>query len=183
MTRGPFDWVRIEHQGRLLLALTVLLIACTGWLIWAGEALRTAAAPDGIVTFELARTRDIAAAILDSWSPAVRTMAALIQGFDFLYLLVYPAWFALAASRLGAALDGRWSVAGKAVAWGILPAAPLDAAENYALNMQLLAGASAEHAALAFWCAVPKFVLVFGAALFLIVSGTAWILRRLSRPR
>jgi hypothetical protein len=178
VTKGVFDWVAQRAHGRLLVFLTVLLVGCSAWLFWMGQPLATAEAPDGIVSFELAGTAERSEAILRSWSgPAgsddARSAALLIQGFDFLYLFVYTAWFSLAVYLASTRFDGRWGRIGAAISWAVLLAAPLDAVENHALNQQLLHGASEGYAQLALWCALPKFALVAVAALFLVLSGLA----------
>ncbi len=66
MTTAVFDWVAQRAHGRVLVFLTVLLVACSAWLFWMGQPLATAEAPDGIVSFELAGTVERSAAILQS---------------------------------------------------------------------------------------------------------------------
>ena len=136
------------RTGFLLLTLATVL--CTLWMGWFGAVLTTDAAPEGIVSFELARTQAQSAAILASWDEYARGAALLLQGVDFLYLILYPAWFALAAAALAGSLGGGLGHIGKLVAAAVLFAIPLDAVENYALNMQLLHGADEGMAALAY---------------------------------
>ena len=157
---GPFGWVTPEARRPLLWTLTALAISSSAWLFSLDRALVNDVATNGIVSFELARTLERSDAILRSWSPDARATALLIQGFDYLYLLLYPAWLSLAAGRLGVRLGGAWRPAGAVTAWLVLLAAPLDAVENYALIEQLLHGADAWHAGLAWGCAVPKFALI-----------------------
>jgi hypothetical protein len=168
-------------QPRLLAVLTLLLLGLSLWLSGLGQALVTDAAPHGIVSYELARHLDRSSAMLASWSADARERAMLLQGIDALYLLVYPAWFSLAAARLGARLGGAWQRAGAAVSWAVLLAAPLDAVENHALVRQLLDGPTELHAQLAWWCAVPKFALVGVAAAFLLLAGGMWLARSVRR--
>ncbi len=176
---SPFGWVSERAQPWLLGVLTLLVVGLSLWLSSLGEALATAAAPHGIVSFELARDAARSAAILGSWPERAREAAFLLQGLDYLYLLAYPAWFSLAAARLGARLGGAWQRAGIFVAWVVLAAAPLDAVENLALIRQLRDGASELHAALAWGCAVPKFFLIGVAAAYLMAASAAWALARL----
>jgi hypothetical protein len=180
---SPFAWVGERAQPPLILTLTLLSLGLSLWLGVLGQALESPEAPNGIVSFELARHLDRSAAILVSWSASAREAAMLIQGLDYLYLLVYPAWFSACAARLGARLGGAWQRAGALVAWGVLLAAPLDAVENHALIAQLVDGASEANAQLAFWCALPKFALVGLGALFLFIAGGQWLLLRLGTGR
>ena len=176
--RTPFDWVRAEAKGRLLGALTVLVAASSALLFVLDRGLVTDAAPNGIVSFELAGSAARAGAILAAWSAEARQVAMLVQGFDYLYLLVYPAWFSLAADRLGGLLGGAWLRFGGGVSWLVLLAAPLDAVENWALVAQLLHGADDTRALVSLACAVPKFGLVALGAGFLLVGGAAFVLGR-----
>lgn len=168
---APYSWVAQGYLWRLFAVLSALLLISTAWLAWFGAALHTAAAPDGIVSFELARTAAESRAILDSWNTNARDAALLIQGVDYLYLLIYPAWYALAIAMLARSLGGRWQTTGQLLALAVLLAAPLDAVENYALIQQLLYGADDGQAALAYWMAVPKFVLVGAASLYIVPGG------------
>ena len=176
--RQPFNWVLPQYRGRLLIVLSVLVLASTTWLVWFGQVLHTEAAPNGIVSFELAGTAESAGEILQSWSPRARAVALLIQGFDSLYLVLYPAWYALAMVLLATRLGGRWARAGLLLSWLVLLAAPLDAVENYALNQQLLYGADDGYAALSLWCALPKFGLVIAGSVYLLLGLVALALRR-----
>lgn len=163
---------RRERRGAWLRGVvTVLFVATSAGLAYLDRSLVTAAAPHGIVSFELAGSVERSRAVLESWAQPARDVAFRIQSFDFLYLVVYPLWLFLMAERAGARLGGRWGRAGSRVAWAALGAAPLDAVENYALLQQLLHGPTSFHAALAWGCAVAKFGLVGLAAAFLLLAG------------
>lgn len=162
MTRGL--------RGVALLALGALVAVLSAWLGALGAPLVTAAAPQGIVSYEFARDAATAGAILASWDSVAREKAMLIQGIDMLYLLAYPAFLSLACRALGDRLGGRfWSV-GAPLSLAVLLAAPLDAAENLALIRQLEHGPSEGAAALAAFAAGPKFALVALASLFLLAG-------------
>jgi len=175
---SPFGWVIERAQPWVLAGLTLLLAVLTFWLTSLGRELVNPEAPLGIVSYEIAGSLGRSSSILRSWSTDAKATAMLILGLDSLYLLVYPAWFSLAAARLGAGLGGWWHRAGSTVSWGALAAAPLDAAENLALIRQLVDGPAAAYAQLAWWCAVPKFAAVALAGLFLAFGGSAWLLAR-----
>jgi hypothetical protein len=176
---SPFDWVTERAQPGLLVVLTVLLASISIWLFYVGQELVTPEAPRGIVSFELARHSHRAASVIDSWSPRGAAAALVIQGLDFLYLFVYPAWFSLAALRLGTQVGGVWHRSASVVSWAVLGCAPLDALENLALIQQLVHGPSQACAQLAWWCAIPKFMLVVLGGSFLLVAACAWLLARM----
>ena len=177
MRTTPFGWVDQRAQPIALAVLTGLLVGTSIWLAAMGRALVTQDAPNGIVSYELAGSLVASDAIIRSWSPGASSIAMLSLGFDYLYLFVYPAWLSLAVVRSSASLGGAWARAGAATSWLVLAAAPLDAVENYSLVQQLIHGASELHAQVAWWCAVPKFALVALAAAFLVMAGSARLLR------
>jgi len=151
--------------------LTLLLLGLSLALTRIGEPLVTAEAPYGIVSFELAGSHEAAAHMIASWDAAARQAAMLCLGLDFLYLLVYPAWFSLVCWMLAARLDGLMARSGRFVGRAVWLAAPLDALENYSLIRLLEDGPSRDWARLAAACAVPKFALVAVALAFLLVGG------------
>jgi len=165
----------------VLALLVVLTGALSIYLTAIGAPLSTGAAPDGIVSFELARNAGASQVILDSWDATAREAAMLVQGVDFLYLLAYPAFFSLTALQLGRRLGGPWLRLARPLSWAVLLAAPLDLVENLALIRQLEAGASEGAAFTAWACAVPKFALVGVLAGFVLAGLAAWGLRTL-RP-
>ncbi len=175
---GPFGWMHPERVGAALAVLSALALALSVWLAVLGAPLHTDVAPTGIVAFELARTAAGAGAILDSWDAPAREAAMLVQGVDFLYLLVYPAAFSIGAVWLGRRLGGRWQRLALPLAWAMWLAAPLDAVENLALIEQIQSGPSEAAAWLAWACAIPKFALVIVLAGFVIAGFAALGVRR-----
>ena len=178
---SPFSWISETGQRGALLVLTALLVVLSIALSMIGAPLITSAAPRGIVSFEFAGTAETAARMLDSWSPRVREQAMLSLGLDYLYLGVYPAWLALACTRIARRGTPVLARIGRALAWAVLLAAPLDAVENGALIRSVASGASDAMARLAWICAAPKFALVFAGLLYVLVGVCALGLRRLRR--
>lgn len=175
---GPFRWVAAEGRGALLAVLTVLLVALSAALAILGAPLVSDAAPNGIVSFELAGSAERAGRIVASWSAHARERAALTLGLDYVYLLVYPAWLSLACLLTARRRSGAWQRGGLALAWLVLAAGLCDAVENAALLRILEAGASPAAARLAWLCAAVKFALVLAAVLYLFGAHVALFLRR-----
>lgn len=166
-----------------LIGVTFLFVTLTVWLYQLDKALRTEAAPQGIVSFELARTGEKSGAILASWSPQAREAAMLLQGLDYLYLVVYPVWLSLLGISVSERLGGRWRKIGLWAGTAVLLCAPLDAIENHALIVQIMRGPSDELAARAWLCATMKFTLLFAVWAYLATAGAAALARRLAaRP-
>jgi len=177
----PAGTISPQRLRRLqLLGVTFLFATLTVWLYQLDRVLRTEAAPQGIVSFELARTAAKSVAILDSWSPQAREAAMLLQGLDFLYLVVYPVWLSLLALSLSASLGGRWQRVGLWIGTAVIFCAPFDAIENHALIVQVMRGPSDELAARAWFCAGVKFALFFAALAFIAAAGVVAASRRLA---
>lgn len=166
----PFDWILPRARPALFAALTVALAALSLALGAIGRPLVTAEAPRGILSFEFAGTNEAAARMVASWGPGAREAAHLSLGLDYLYLLVYPAWFSLGCLLVSARSTGPLGRIGIGMAWAIWVAGLLDAVENAALLALMGPEPAGGLAALAFGCAAPKFVLVGAAALFLVVG-------------
>lgn len=167
----PFAWLSDRAQSLAFTVLLLVMLVLFTFLMVLGEPMRTDAAPQGIVSFELARTGDRAGEILDSWPQSVRNMALLQTGIDYLFLVVYPALLSLGCVLVARRLRERaagLSRLGVVLAWLVLLAGVLDAIENVALIRMLLSGPSDAMAGLAWACAVPKFALVAIAALYAV---------------
>jgi hypothetical protein len=100
------------------------------------QPLRTAAAPRGIISLELAGSPESAQRILASWDSAARRNARLSLGLDYIFLLIY----ALMLSRLCLIVARRWPAshrgirrAGLVLGWAQWCAALLDIGENIML--------------------------------------------------
>ncbi|MEJ5224441.1 MAG: hypothetical protein WHV44_08285, partial [Anaerolineales bacterium] len=118
------------------------------------------AAPQGIVSFELARTARNAFAILASWNDTALLYAAFGLGFDFLFMPLYATALSMAVLLAAGRRPGAWQAWGSLLAWGAFGAVLFDVVENIALFSILLNGATDLLAAAAFWCASLKFGLI-----------------------
>jgi len=188
--RDPFAWLSRRQQKRAFLGVLVLTLVLIGVMSGFDRPLRTAAAPQGIVSFELAGDGARAGEILASWDEGARVSAGLSLGMDYLFLLAYSLSIGLGCVLLaGLPVNSGTGLAVLAgpLAWAQIIAALLDAVENAALIRILQAAGQAagqgadpsSWAALARGCAVPKFVLVLLGLVYLIAVG----LRSVARGR
>ena len=149
--------------GPVLTALVLLAIALQAALAETGEALITAAAPLGIVSFEFAGALEASRRIVESWDAPAQVRAAFNLGIDYLFLLVYGAVVALACLWVGARYAqpaaARW---GQRWAWVAFVAAGADALENVAL-FQLLVGS--------FWPVWPPLAAASATVKFALLGG------------
>ncbi len=175
-SRHPFAWLPAPLRRRAFATATALALATMAGLGASGAPLRTEAAPQGIVSFELAGGLAAAERILASWDARARTQAGLNLRADYLFLFAYASAIGLACALVGDALRARAPRAaalGAALAWGQLAAAALDAVENAALIALLLGARSAALPGLAAACAVPKFALVTAGLGYATAGGLA----------
>lgn len=177
----PFEWLSRPARSRAFFAVTALTLMLVPVMASFDKPLRTEAAPQGIVSFELAKTEARSAAILSSWNEAARVSAGLGLGVDYLFLFAYSSSIALGCVLLGGLERNRGTILAAIaapLAWMQLLAGLLDAVENYALIQLLLGEGGGNWPALAWACAVPKFIAVAGGLLTLIIGGAASALRR-----
>jgi len=179
-SRKPLFWA--------FLAGTLILFAIFRVL---DAPLRTAAAPNGIVSFELAGTLFQAQAIIDSWHEMAYlvssvegqpvpgfvsraySFAAFGLGIDYLFMPVYATTLALGI-LLASGRQGSWFTAlGAWLGWGAYVAALFDAVENYALaRMLLLNQVWSPYPEVAAFSASVKFVLL---SLGLVYALVGWL--------
>ena len=154
--------------------------------------LRTPAAPNGIVSFELAGTPLQAQAIIDSWNETVslasnvagETVPGVISraysfatfglGIDYLFMPLYATALALGILLAAGRHQGWFSTLGAWLGWGAFAAAIFDAVENYALaRMLLMNQVWSPYPEVAAFSATVKFGLLL-LGLFYALVGWAW---------
>ena len=154
--------------------------------------LRTSAAPNGIVSFELAGTPFQAQAIIDSWhemayllsSVAGEPVPGMVSrayafavfglGIDYLFMPVYATALALGILLAAGRHKGWFAILGAWLGWGAYAAALFDAVENYALaRMLLMNQVWSPYPEVAAFCATVKFGLLL-LGLFYALVGWIW---------
>lgn len=134
----PLDFVPPAKRKQLFFAFlagTLVLFAVFRVL---DAPLRTPAAPNGIVSFELAGNIESTAGILLSWDERADLYAAFGLGIDYLFMPVYATALALGI-LLAAGRHSGWALTlGAWLGWGAYAAMLFDALENYALARMLL---------------------------------------------
>lgn len=189
----PLERIPDRYRKRLFftfLLLTLLLFAVFRLL---DQPLRTDAAPNGIVSFELAGDPLTARAIIDSWkelslllssvagqlNPDIANVpyviAAFGLGIDYLFMPLYA--FALAFGTLLATQrhTGWIHSLGVLAGYGAFVAALSDAVENYSLLQILLGAYQSGYPAIAAFCAIVKFGLLI---LGLVVCLLGWTIKK-----
>jgi len=183
MQKHPFEWLSTKAQTRAFGILLILTLVVMGALQVLDGHLKTGAAPAGIVSFEFAGNLVNAKHILVSWEPRGTLYAAMSLGLDFLFLFSYAGAIGLGCVLAARGLSQRSKkifLLGAPLAWGQLCAALLDAVENISLIQVLLGVENSLWPALAFWCAILKFIIVAMGLSFLAVSV---VFLMIERPR
>jgi hypothetical protein len=185
--RHPLESIPSAQRSRafwFLLASTLLVMLVFSLT---GGRLTTSAAPNGIISLELAGTADKTRLILDSWDQQAQLIAAFGLGFDYFFMVIYAVTLGLACLWARGSLHEKgWPFAGLAVplAWAVLAAALLDSVENVSLIWQLVLGPADTWARAAMICAWIKFSLLFLAIVFCFYALTLAFMGRFSRqPR
>ena len=132
--------------------------------------LQTSAAPNGIVSFELARTLDSSQAMIQSWDENARLIAAFGLGFDYLFMFIYSVALSLGLLLAGNAKPNWYYTLTTGLGWGAFAAALFDMMENYALWRALTGNTDPIFPQLAAFCATIKFVLLISGLLIAIAS-------------
>jgi hypothetical protein len=163
---------RRRALARAATAVALLLLASTAVL---GAPLRTAAAPLGIVSLQLAASPAVAEVMLASWGAVPRARLLWAHGLD----LVLPVAYALAITLTVADVARRSRVAVAPVrtaAVAAVAAAVADQVENVAMLATILTRPSWASVIVTLAAAVAKFALLalaLGALAAVLVAARA----------
>ena len=150
--------------------LTVILFLALGYF---DKPLITENAPDGIISFELAKEIDNSIAIISSWDVNAKINAGLSLGIDFLFLAVYAIFFATACYLIAQKYlnKNNWFYkTGLFLAKLQFVAALFDAIENIALIKLLLGSNNEIYSSIAFYFASIKFVIIAIGIIYIIIG-------------
>ena len=179
MVTLPFATLSPAGKKRAFVFFFCLTLAVMTVMNLLDVPLRTAAAPSGIVSFELAGQPDAAQRIVASWDDEARIYAALSLGIDYLFMLAYSTAVALGCVILAQRMPPALALLGPYLAWAQWIAALLDAVENYSL-IRVLLGTAQGWATVARYCALPKFAIIGVGLLYLVAGALLLLWQRLS---
>lgn len=168
----------MTRRGLAFAGVTAVTLAVWLLLSVANAPLRTAAAPLGIISFELAGSAARAAEMVASWGPRQREAASFSLGLDFLFLFLYPIAISLAVRITADRIAGTrpaWFRLGRSLSLMVPACIALDAIENVALWRILQLGATDGTAVLAAGAAIVKFGLVAAGIGF---AALTWLIGR-----
>ena len=170
-----------QNKKKLGFSFLLLFIISTLTLNYFDKFLKTPAAPNGIVSFELAQTLPKSQAILASWNEQAKTFAGLSLGFDFLYITIYTVFLALLLYFSLKKITNNKVLykIGKTLIYLIFLAGLFDVIENIALIKLLSGQQQAILSRIAYGAASLKFLIIILGILFLITNwGYALFLKR-----
>jgi len=170
-----------QNIRKISFTLLALLIICTAVLYYFDLFLKTQAAPNGIVSFELAQTLSKSQAIMDSWNQQAKTFAGLSLGFDFLYIFVYTVFLALLLYFSLEKINNNKVLykTGKTLIYLIILAGLFDVIENITLIKLLSGQQQVILSRIAYGAASLKFsIIILGVLLIITNWGYVFFLKR-----
>jgi hypothetical protein len=179
MISHPLGFIPNEKRKTIFyITLVATLIVMAIFRFVLDPPLQTEAAPQGIVSFELAGSQLKADEIIASWDATAQLFAAFGLGFDFLFMPLYATAIALGVLLAAGRHPGRFASLGAWVGWGAFAAMLFDAAENICLFNLLLGNSGADYAGMAALYATLKFGLILLGIGYALVG---WVWRRADR--
>ncbi len=167
----PLEFVHSDSRKPLFITFLLLTLGMFAIFQALDAPMKTPAAPNGIVLYELAGTVEKSTAMVASWDESARLNAAFGLGFDYLFMPTYALFIALATLLAAGRHQGWLRSLGAAAGWGAIVAALFDAVENFALWQILSTGAVNPWPGLAAVCASIKFFFFIAGILYAIAGG------------
>jgi hypothetical protein len=146
------------------------------------QPLKNEAAPLGILSFEFAGNISTAQEMIQSWGEVGKITAGISLGFDFLFLVSYALtiFFGCIFVTQSFSLQNKLLLNfGVILAYAQFVAAILDSIENYALINVLVGSQQNIFATIAYWCALPKFVIVLIGVSYIVLGLGFYFINRI----
>jgi len=137
------------------------------------KPLQNSQAPNGIVSFELAKNINKSHDIVSSWDSQTKLYAAFSLGIDYLFLLSYSLFFALIIFKIASALKTKYkllAMLGIFLAWAQFLAALFDALENFFLSQLLFGSTRLWFSGYAYVLASTKFWLILAGLVYILLG-------------
>lgn len=197
----PLAIIPSQYHKRLFFTFLTLALILFAIFSILDRPLQTEAAPNGIVSFELAGNPPRARAITNSWkqmslplsavagqpNPEIvngsYVYAAFSLGLDYLFMPIYALAIAFATLVAARKHDGWLRSLGAVAGYAACAAMLFDALENYSLLQVLVGNIESAYPAIAAFCAIVKFGLILFGLLYAL---GAWLLPKghlLIRPK
>jgi len=138
----------------------------------------------GIISFEFAGKISSAQNMIQSWNEVEKNIAGISLGFDYLFLVSYALTICLGCVFVTRSFSQQNKLLinfGAILAYAQFVAAILDSIENYALIKILLGSQQEMLAVVAYWCALPKFVIVVIGVGYIVLGLVLYFLIRIDK--
>lgn len=180
MFTSPFTSISSRSEKKLTFSLLYVFIISVITLRYFNIYLDSAAAPYGILSFELAGSLDQSIEIMNSWTPLSKIFAGLSLGFDFLFLLVYTLFISLLIHKLNVRLwvGKSFYRIGEMLIWSMFLTAAFDTIENVSLIKLLIGNHQQFWVSIAHTFATIKFILIAIALVYLILNSVLLLLKK-----
>ena len=181
--RHPFQAIPSEKFNKGLNPLILITLISMFVMNWISAPLNTPAAPNGIISFELAGTREAIHSILASWDTEAQLTASLSLGLDYLFLVIYSTAIGMGCIWASGVFTPRGSflvTTGVLLAWGQWLAALMDGVENAALIRLILGEIQSPWPQIARICAIIKFSLIALGLLYVFLGALHRVIQRAS---
>ncbi|MFN8411809.1 MAG: hypothetical protein U0Z26_05430 [Anaerolineales bacterium] len=173
--KHPLEFIPQNLRKTLFFVFLAFTLIIFGVFRVLDQPLRTSSAPNGIVSFELARTTNASQAMVNSWDDNARLFAAFGLGMDYLFMPVYALALSFGLLLAGSGKAKWLQVLTTWLGWGAILAALFDAVENYALWHILIGTVHSSFPQVAAICATIKFILLL---LGLAGAILGWVVRK-----
>jgi hypothetical protein len=183
--RHPFQAISHDRIPRYFIPLILLTLAFMAAFNGLDKPLKTSAAPNGIISFELAGDVSTSQSILDSWDTHARGLAAFGLGLDYLFMVVYSTTIAMGCVWTMSIPIGQKPILhriGRLLAWGQWLAVLFDGVENAALLKILFADAASPWPDVASTCAMMKFAIIVLGLAYIALGLIVLIGKRIRKP-
>ena len=180
MLKSLFHNISKKSEKKLTISLFFLVVVLIAAMKYFDLPLTNDVAPNGIVSFELAKELEVSKNILNSWDTHAKTSAGMSMGLDFLFLIIYASFIALLMHKLNESVWQNTKIYKLVIIlmYGVFLAALFDAIENFALIKLLLGDLQQHWSSVAFYFASVKFALLIFGILFIVVSWIAKLLKK-----
>lgn len=165
--------LKLSNRKILIFSAILTLILLFSLRIF-DSPLHTIQAPNGIVSFELAKNIDTTKSILTSWDSVAKINAGLSLGLDFLFLFSYSIFFATACLMITENFNKnhlKYKI-GILFVYFLLIAGACDAIENIALIKLLLGSNNGIYSSIAYYFASVKFAIIAIGIIYIILGLT-----------
>ncbi len=170
---------KIRNSNIFFIILLVILLIFIAVMRYLDSFLITQSAPNGIISFELAKESNVVLEIIKSWNTTAKFAAGLSVGIDFLFLIVYATFLTLLFLRINKKLLEKTKIK---FSWFILflpvAAAFFDILENIAMIKLLLGDIQLKWSLMAYYFASIKFIFLLIVIGYILVGGIILVSRK-----